>query len=121
MPVCPLCMRNLSALNMHIKIMHNMENKEEQCILLAEGQVNIWTFPCPVSRSTYLLTQLDHHIRQTHMNTPFSSGPPWSGQALDNPTAVGLAQDNQPYTSQVVKQIDKLRHEQDQLLMRAAL
>ncbi|GLD53994.1 uncharacterized protein AKAME5_003008500, partial [Lates japonicus] len=68
MPLCPLCHRSFSALNKHLKSIHNVANNSERQILLnhAAGRINIRASSCPVSGCTYLLTRLDRHIRQAH-------------------------------------------------------
>ncbi|KAJ4921925.1 hypothetical protein JOQ06_022189 [Pogonophryne albipinna] len=80
---CPLCNREYTALNQHLRVSHLVKNIEERgkLVLLASRRLNIRLEACPVqSCDAQKGTRLDRHFKRSH--TELSDGA--KTQMLDN-------------------------------------
>ncbi|KAK1875420.1 UPF0753 protein [Dissostichus eleginoides] len=80
---CPLCNREYTALNQHLRVSHLVQNIEERgkLVLLASRRLNIRSEACPVqSCDAQKGTRLDRHMKRSH--TELSDGA--KTQLLDN-------------------------------------
>ncbi|KAJ4924030.1 hypothetical protein JOQ06_000272 [Pogonophryne albipinna] len=80
---CPLCNREYTALNQHLRVSHLVKNIEERgkLVLLVNRRLNIGSEACPVqSCDAQKGTRLDRHFKRSH--TELSDGA--KTQMLDN-------------------------------------
>ncbi|KAK1875449.1 Serine--tRNA ligase [Dissostichus eleginoides] len=80
---CPLCNREYTALNQHLRVSHLVQNIEERgkLVLLASRRLNIRSEACPLqSCDAQKGTRLDRHLKRSH--TELSDGA--KTQLLDN-------------------------------------